>query len=68
MSQIGPEIPSVEGLQDKRAIAILQPMKTIIDMLTGRSPNRKKIVKLGANANLGGVITKVNEIIDRLQV
>lgn len=68
MSQIGPSIPSIEGVEDKRVVEILTPLKTVVEMVTGRTPNRKKIVKLGPTATLGGVINKVNEIIDRLQV
>lgn len=64
---IRPEIPVIEGVEDKAAVRVLEAMKTVVEMITGRTPNRPQIKKLGANATLGGVITKVNEIIDRLQ-
>lgn len=64
---IGPTIPAVEGIKDPQVTRILSPMKTLLEMLVGHTPNKKNIVKLGANANLAGVIDKVNEIIDRMQ-
>ena len=45
----------------------VEDKRTILETLTGRNPNTKQITKLGASANLGATITKVNEIIDRLR-
>lgn len=67
MAQIGPAIPEIEGVEDTKVVSILTPMKLLLEMITGRTPTRKKIVKLGANATAGGQINKINEIIDRLQ-
>lgn len=64
---VRPQIPAIEGVQDPRVVPILDAMKSIIEMVTGRTPNRTQIKPLGPNATLGGVITKLNEIIARLQ-
>jgi len=62
-----PQIPEIEGVKDQAAIKVLGPIKTILEMITGRTPNRPNIKKLGPDATLAGVINKVNEIIERLQ-
>lgn len=62
-----PSIPAVEGVQDKQVAGILGAMKAIIERATGRTPNNPQIKTLGANSTIGGVITKVNEVINRLQ-
>jgi hypothetical protein len=67
VSKIGPTIPEIEGVKDDQVTRILKPMKQVVDLLAGRTPHKQNIVKLGPTATLGGVITKVNEIIDRLQ-
>lgn len=64
---IRPQIPVIEGVQDDRVTTILGPMKMIVEMITGRTPNRPNIKTLGPDATLAGVINKVNEIINRLQ-
>jgi hypothetical protein len=65
--RIGNVIPAIEGVQDQAVVRILTPIKQILDDMSGHSPKRGRIVKLGANANLAGLIDKVNEVIDRLQ-
>lgn len=65
---IRPEIPTVEGVKDAASVPILEALKTVVEMITGRTPNRALIKKLGAGATLGATVTKVNEIIDRLQL
>lgn len=62
-----PQIPEIEGVKDLAAIKVLGPIKSILEMITGRTPNRQNIKKLGPDATLAGVINKVNEIIERLQ-
>lgn len=64
---VRPQIPEIEGIKDAAAIKVLGPIKTILEMITGRTPNRPQIKKLGPDATLAGVINKVNEIIERLQ-
>ena len=63
-----PQIPEIEGVKDQAAIKVLGPIKSILEMITGRTPNRPQIKKLGPDATLAGVINKVNELIDRLQI
>ena len=64
---IRPSIPAVEGVKDEQVVRILAPIKAILDSIGGVTATKKQIKKLGADATLGGVITKVNEILDRLQ-
>lgn len=64
---IGPTIPDIQGIKDTQVVRILAPLKQIVENITGRTPHRKQIVKLGPDATLAGVITKLNEVIDRLQ-
>lgn len=60
-------IPAVEGIQDPQVMRVLIPMKQIIDQLIGHTPHSSQIKTLGADANLYGVIDKVNDIIALLQ-
>lgn len=60
-------IPAVEGVQDRQVALILGAMKAIIEKSTGRTPNSPQIKTLGANASIGAIISKVNELINRLQ-
>ena len=62
-----PQIPEIEGVKDQAAIKVLGPIKTILEMITGRTPNRPNIKKLGPDATLAGAINKINELIERLQ-
>jgi hypothetical protein len=65
---IGNTIPAIEGIKDPQVVRVLTPMKTIIDDLIGHTQNRPQIKKLGPDPELSGVIHKINEIIDRLQL
>lgn len=62
-----PSIPVIEGVDDDRVATILGAIKTIVENITGRTPNRPLIKTLGGSATLGGVINKTNEIINRIQ-
>jgi len=62
---IRPEIPDVQGVTDPAATKILKAMKNAFDSITGRS--QQPIKTLGQDANFFGVVSKVNEIINRLQ-
>lgn len=61
-----PAIPSVQPVTDKVVAGILGPMKENIEALTG--VRGSPLEKLPTNADLGSVISKINEIIDRLNV
>lgn len=67
IQRIRTHIGSIEGIGDTTVSARLREIKTIIDMITGRTPNRPQIKSLGPDATLAGVINKVNELIDQLQ-
>jgi len=58
-----PAIPAA-SVQDSQTAAILRPMKENIEILTGVRSG--KIKNLAVDADLAAVISKVNEIIDRL--
>lgn len=60
-------IPAVEGVQDRQVALILGAMKAIIEKATGRTPNSPQIKTLGPNATVGALVTKINEVINRLQ-
>lgn len=64
---IRPEIPAVEGVKDDKVTRILGPVKTILDTITGRTPQRPLLKTLGTGATLQGVVGKTNEIINRIQ-
>lgn len=61
------QIRAIEGVKDPQVAGALGEMKAIVEEITGRTPRRPQIKKLGAGATLAGVINKVNEIIERLQ-
>lgn len=61
------QIPAIEGIKDDRVSTILTPIKAAIEEITGRTPHRPQIKTIGANAGVGGIINKINEIINRLQ-
>lgn len=64
---IRPQFPAIEGIKDTRVGIILAALKSSLEAITGRTPNRPQLKLLGDDATLGGVINKVNEIINRLQ-
>jgi hypothetical protein len=64
---VRPQIPAIQGVKDPQVAGILGAMKSIIDRVTGRTPNTPQIATLGQDAGLTGVINKVNEIVNRLQ-
>lgn len=64
---VRPQIPSIEGIDDDRVSIILAPIKAILEAITGRTPHRPQLKTLGASVSLGGAVTKINEIINRLQ-
>jgi hypothetical protein len=66
MSQ-GIMIPSVQGVQDPQVARLLTAMKAAIETHTGHNIRKPRIQKLGATADLAGVINKINEIVARLE-
>jgi hypothetical protein len=64
---VRPQIPEIEGVKDPALVKLLSPFKAILEIITGRAPNRPQLKKLGPDATLAGTINKVNEIITRLQ-
>lgn len=58
-----PAIPAV-AVQDHHLAALLRPIKENIEILTGQ--RGQSLTKLDSSATLSEVITKLNEVIDRL--
>lgn len=59
-----PSIPTVQGVQDAAVIRLLGPIKENIELITGV---REGIVQpLSPTADLATVISKINEIIGKL--
>jgi hypothetical protein len=58
-----PAIPAV-NVQDQRISALLRPIKENLEILTGL--RGESLTKLDSSATLSEVITKLNEVIDRL--
>lgn len=59
-----PAIPSVLGVADTQVAALLRPMKENLEILTGQRGG--SLTKLDDSATLSQVISKLNEVIDRL--
>lgn len=58
-----PAIPAV-AVEDQRVAQLLRPIKENIEILTG--VRGSSLTKLDSSATLSEVITKLNEVIDRL--
>lgn len=58
-----PAIPAV-AVRDQAVASLLKPMKENIEILTGQRGG--SLTKLNSNATLSEVISKINELIDRL--
>ncbi len=58
-----PAIPVIPG-KDKEIEAVLRPIKETLEMLTGVRGGR--IERLSKDATISDVITKLNEVIDRI--
>lgn len=61
------QIGVIEGLKDPVAASRIREIKAVVEEITARTPNRKQIQLLGADATLSGVINKLNELINQLQ-
>lgn len=58
-----PAIPAV-SVQDQSVARLLRPIKENLEILTGL--RGESLTKLDSSATLSEVITKLNEVIDRL--
>lgn len=61
-----PSIPSTARLPTEVRI-VVEPMKEQLETMSAKRPKVDKIAKLGASATTAQIITKINEILDRLQ-
>lgn len=60
-------IPEVAGVQDPKAALLLGALKSVVEEITGRAPKFSAVKTLGPDANFAGVVSKVNELIARIQ-
>jgi hypothetical protein len=60
-----PAIPATSGLPQELT-RVLDPIKTNIEIMTGARPGVSPIVQLGSSAQLSDLISKVNEVISRI--
>lgn len=58
-----PAIPAV-SIQDQKIASLLRPIKENLEILTGQRGG--SLTKLDSSATLSEVISKLNEVIDRL--
>lgn len=59
-----PAIPAVQGVRDPAVIRLLTPIKENIELMTG--VREGTIQQLSSDADLATVISKINEIIGKL--
>lgn len=60
-----PSIPATGSLPQD-LVRFIDPIKTNLEIITGARPGSAEIVKLAGTATLSEVITKVNELISRI--
>lgn len=59
-----PSIPALQGIKDQALLKVLTPVKENIELMTGVRGG--VIEELPENASLSSTISKINEIISRL--
>ena len=59
-----PSIPALQGIKDQAVLKVLTPMKENIELMTGVRGG--VIEELPENSSLSSTISKINEIIRRL--
>ena len=59
-----PSIPALQGIKDQALLKVLTPVKETIELMTGVRGG--VIEELPENASLSSTISKINEIIGRL--
>jgi hypothetical protein len=60
-----PAIPATGSLPQQLA-QIIEPIKTNIELITGARPGSTALSTLNTSASLSDVITKVNQILSRI--
>jgi hypothetical protein len=60
-----PAIPATGSLP-RELSQILEPLKTNVELITGARPGSTSLTPLGSDAVLSDVITKVNQILSRI--
>ena len=61
------QISEPQGVADPNAKKVFKQLKNIVENITARAPGQTPIPTLAGSANLGGVITTVNKVINQLQ-
>lgn len=60
-----PAIPGTASLPPQMA-QIIEPIKANVELITGARPGSVGVTALGSDASLSDVITKVNQILSRI--
>jgi hypothetical protein len=60
-----PAIPGTASLPSQMA-QIIEPIKANVELITGARPGSIEVTALASNASLSDVITKVNQILSRI--
>jgi hypothetical protein len=60
-----PSIPSTSNLPPEVA-RVLEPLKANVELITGSRPGSTSLTSLATDATLADVITKVNQILSRI--
>lgn len=60
-----PAIPGTSSLPPQIA-QIIEPIKANVELITGSRPGSIEVTNLGSDASLSDVITKVNQILSRI--
>jgi hypothetical protein len=60
-----PSIPSTSNLPSEVA-RVVEPLKANVELITGSRPGSTSLTSLATDATLADVITKVNQILSRI--
>lgn len=60
-----PSIPATSGLPSEIA-RVVEPIKANVEIMTGARPGLVPLTTLGSDATLSDVITKINQILSRI--
>jgi hypothetical protein len=60
-----PSIPSTSNLPPEVA-RVVEPLKANVELITGSRPGSTSLTSLATDATLADVITKVNQILSRI--
>jgi hypothetical protein len=64
---VHPAIPSERPITDRVTKNVLSRIRESLELLTGRRPGSPKIAKLDSAATTAEAVSKINEILDRMQ-